>query len=97
MITFYIPSTVIYIGTYVLNGCTSLASLTSDLATPLTISSNTFTGIPFESAILYVPEGKTSIYTSTSVWNSFTTINEPTVLGAASNTKKNAVKIVVNK
>ena len=71
-----IPNSVTSMGTSSFSNCTNLTSVTVNWATPLTIFSSVFTGVPFATAKLYVPAGTASLYSNTAVWSNFIIISQ---------------------
>ncbi len=68
-----IPSSVTSIGSSAFSGCTALTSVYCYIETPLPITANTFSC--YDTAILYVPAGSKSAYTSADYWSDFYMIN----------------------
>jgi hypothetical protein len=69
-----IPNSVTSIGNSAFSGCSDLTSITVDIATPLTITSTTFTSC--ENATLYVPYGSKALYEAADYWKEFKEIIE---------------------
>jgi len=76
-----IPSSTTSIGGLAFGGCPLLTSVTVNGVTPLSISADVFSTVPFASATLYVPVGAITSYEATLVWTDFNTITESVVLG----------------
>ena len=64
-----IPSSVTSIGNYAFYGCSGLTTVKVDIATPLSISSSTFSNR--NNITLYVPAGSGSSYSEASYWQDF--------------------------
>jgi len=67
-----IPSTVTSIGNGAFNGCSNLTSVIVKNATPVSVSSSTFSNR--ENATLLVPGESKDVYANTDVWKEFKTI-----------------------
>jgi hypothetical protein len=71
-----IPNSVTEIEYEAFFDCDSLRSVTVGWATPLTISSDLFEGVPLSTATLHVPAGTKALYATADVWKDFGTILE---------------------
>ena len=60
----------------VFNGCTSLTSINAKMATPVTVSENTFKDVPYDKCSLFVPEGSVNAYKTAEGWKNFNHIVE---------------------
>ncbi|MCQ2113263.1 MAG: leucine-rich repeat protein [Bacteroidaceae bacterium] len=69
-----IPSSVVKIGTAAFMRCTGLKSVAAKMASPVSISSNTFQNVDMSSCTLYVPLGAASAYKAADTWKNFTNI-----------------------
>ena len=68
------PSTIKHIGANAFAGCTSLTSITSNISSPFEIELNVFDSSTYNTANLFVPDGKASTYSRTSGWSHFSNI-----------------------
>jgi len=68
--TVTIPSSVTAIGNFAFYGC-GLTSVTVDWSSPLFIAPQVFEAVNLSGVTLVVPEGTTSLYQSTAVWEDF--------------------------
>ncbi len=95
--TVSIPSTTTSIGGLAFGGCPNLTTVTVDVVTPLSITSNVFSTVPFASATLHVPVGALANYQAALVWKDFNTITEDVVLSVeALDSIKNQWVVFVN-
>ena len=69
-----IPSSVTSIGEYLFSDCDKLTSIKVGWMSPLSITSNVFSGIECSSMTLYVPEGAEDAYREATGWSNFGTI-----------------------
>ena len=74
--TIAIPAAVVNIGEGAFAGCTGLTAVTSNIQQPYAINDNTFSATTYQTATLYVPYGKKSLYQTTNGWKNFQNIME---------------------
>ena len=74
--TIAIPAAVASIGEGAFIGCTGLTAVTSNILQPYAINDNTFSASTYQTATLYVPYGKKSLYQAADGWKNFQNISE---------------------
>lgn len=71
-----LPTTLKSIGNSAFSNCNALTTINAKMATPATVSENTFFNVPYDKCYLFVPEGSANAYKAAEVWKNFTHIAE---------------------
>jgi len=96
--TVTIPATLTNLGWYAFSGCTGLTSIYSHITSPssLSFTLNPFLNVDKNLCKLYVPQGSTASYKSTTPWSEFSNIIEMTTTDNQTLAGKNKIRIYPN-
>ena len=76
-----LPTTLKSIGNSAFSNCNALTTINAKMATPATVSENTFFNVPYDKCYLFVPEGSANAYKAAEVWRNFNHIVEELASG----------------